>query len=127
MADRFEAKCNFQQDSASPPILQLDTAPSHVRSVSLCLCQTRLLHLLLERREEEIRGGKMEEGQERASQLAKEKSPLVFTLSLTDTLSSLSFVITFTNFTRTYRKDVCNFSMWINWMDRCLIVTDVTE
>ena len=95
MADRFEAKCNFQQDSASPPILQLDTAPSHVRSVSLCLCQTRhwkpppLLRLLLERGEEEIGGGKMEEGQERASQLAKEKSPLVFTLSLTDTLSSL--------------------------------------
>ena len=41
MADRFEEKCNFQQDSADPPILQLDTAPSHVRSVSLCLCQTR--------------------------------------------------------------------------------------
>ena len=69
----------------------------------------------------------MEEGQERASQLAKEKSPLVFTLSLTNTLSSLSFVITFTYFTETYRKDVCNFSIWINWMDRCLIVTDVTE
>ena len=69
----------------------------------------------------------MEEGQERASQLAKEKSPLVFTLSLTNTLSSLSFVITFTYFTETYRKDVYNFSMWINWMDRCLIVTDVTE
>ena len=76
MADRFEAKCNFQQDSASPPILQLDTAPSHVRSVSLCLCQTRLLHLLLERREEEIRGGNMEEGQGRALQLAKEKESL---------------------------------------------------
>ena len=40
MADRFEEKCNFQQDSADPPILQLDTAPSHVRSVSLCLRQT---------------------------------------------------------------------------------------
>ena len=69
----------------------------------------------------------MEEGQGRALQLAKEKSPLVFTLSLTNTLSSLSFVITFTYFTETYRKDVYNFSMWINWMDRCLIVTDVTE
>ena len=69
----------------------------------------------------------MGEGQGRASQLAKEKSPLVFTLSLTNTLSSLSFVITFTYFTETYRKDVRNFSIWINWMDRCLIVTDVTE
>ena len=64
---------------------------------------------------------------EELSNWPRRKSPLVFTLSLTDTLSSLSFVSTFTYFTETYRKDVCNLSMWINWMDRCLIVTDVTE